>query len=132
MTARSLPQPLAFVAFFAHGMSILENRGLVKSRLEHLPSSLLGSKVASTSILMAVTEDSWLLCFRHTPSDYLVGIVFVQEWFLLIIGMNFCKEEFLSCAFHPAGSSPITKNLQCEHTKVPPQPGAVTSQGTHH
>ena len=89
MTARNLPQPLAFIAFLAHGMGILEKRGLVKSRLEHLPSSFLGSKVASTSILMAVTEDSWLLCFRHTPSDYLVSTVFVQEWFLPIIGVNF-------------------------------------------
>ena len=58
MTARNLPQPLEFVAFLAHGMGILEKVGPVKSRLEHLPSSFLGSIVASTGILMAVTEDS--------------------------------------------------------------------------
>ena len=75
----------------------------MKSRLEHFPSSFLRSKVASTGILMAVTEDSWLLYFRHTPSDYLVSTVFVQEWFLPIIGVNFCKEEFLVLFFPPRG-----------------------------
>ena len=90
--ARNLPQPLAFFAFSAHGMGILEKKGLVESILQHLPSSFLGSKMASTCILMAVGEYSLLLCFRHTPPDYLISIVFVKQGFFPIIGVNFFKE----------------------------------------
>ena len=99
VTARNIPQPLAFVAFPAHGMGILKKRGLVESRLQHLLGSFLGSKMASTCILMAVAEYSLLLCFRHTPLDYLISIVFVQEGFFPIIGVNFCEEEFLVLCF---------------------------------
>ena len=97
--ARNLPQPLAFVAFPAHGMGILEKREPVESRLEHLPSSFLGSKMASTRILMVLAEYSLFLCLWHTPSDYLINTVFVQEGFFTIVGVNFCEEEFLVLCF---------------------------------
>ena len=99
MTTRNFPQPLAFVAFPTHGMGILEKRGPVESRLQHLPGNFLGSKMASTCILMVVADYSLLLCFRHTPPDYLISIVFVQEGFFPIIGVNFCEEEFLVLCF---------------------------------
>ena len=105
----------------------------MKSRLEHLSSSFLGSKVASTGILMAVTEDSWLLYFRHTPSDYLVSTVFIQEWFLPIIGSEFLQRRISCLVLSNLLVAPLwPNNLQCEHTRVPSQPGAVTLQGTHH
>ena len=97
--ARNFLQPLAFVAFPAQGMGILEKRGPMKPRLQHLPGSFLGSEMASTCILMAVAEYSFLLCFRHTPSDYLISILFVQEGFFPIIGVNCFKEEFIFLCF---------------------------------
>ena len=48
---------------------------------------------------MAVVEDPLLFLFKHTPYDYLVGIIFEQKWFLLIIGMNFGEEVFLVLCF---------------------------------
>ena len=95
--ARNLPQPLAFVAFPEHG--IFEKRRPMESRLQHLPCSFLESKMASTCILMAVADYFLLLYFRHTPPDYLVSIVFVQEGFFPIIGVNFWEEEFRILCF---------------------------------
>ena len=76
---RDVPQSLAFVAFSAHGMGILEK----------------GRKMASTCILMEVVQYPLLFCFRHTSSYYLISIVFVQEGFFPIIGVYFCKEKLL-------------------------------------
>ena len=88
---RNFPQPLAFFAFPAHGMGILEKRGPMKPIQQHLPGSFLGSEMASTCILVEVAKYSLLLCFRHTPSDYLITTVFVQEGLFPIIGENSCK-----------------------------------------
>ena len=99
MTAINFPQPLAFFSFPTHGMGILEKRGLMKPILQHLLGSFLGSEMASAFILMEVAEYSLFLCFRHTPSDYLISTVFVQEGFFPIIGVNFCKHEFLVLCF---------------------------------
>ena len=97
--AINFSQPLAFVSFLAHGKGILEKRGPMKPILQHLPGNFMGSEMASTCILIAVAEYSVLLCFRHTPSDYLINTIFAQEGFFPIIGVNFCKEEFLVLCF---------------------------------
>ena len=93
MTMRDFPQSLAFVAFPAYGVGILEKRRPIKLILEHLHGSFLESKMASTCILMALAEYPLLFSLRHTSYDYLVRTIFVQEGLFPILGVNFCKEE---------------------------------------
>ena len=51
--------------------------------------------MTSTGTLMAVTENSLLLFYEHTPSDNLISAIFEQERLLPIIGMNLLKEIFI-------------------------------------
>ena len=96
---RDFSQPLAFVAFFAHGIGILKQIRPIKTCLQHLHCCFLGSKMTSTATVMAVTEYLFLFSFRHTLSDYLVNTIFEQIGFFLIVGVYFCMEEVLVLCF---------------------------------
>ena len=67
--------------------------------------------MASICILMAMAEYPLLFSLKHTPSDYLVSTIFVQEELFPIVGVNFYEENFLSYAFQSAGNSPVAKKL---------------------
>ena len=100
MTARQLSKSLASLTHTAHLVCFLEQVRLVKTRLQHLHRCLLGSKMTTTSTLMAGARNSLLLLLRHTLPDYLICTVFEQEGLFPIIGMDLSK-EILPIMFFP-------------------------------
>ena len=108
---RDFSQPLAFVALFAHGIGILKQRRPIKTCIQHLHYHFLGSEMTSTCTVMVVVEYPFLFSFRHTLYDYLISIVFEQIRFFPQYEWTFAWKNFLSCDFHSAGNSPVTKKL---------------------
>ena len=73
---RKLPEYLASITTLAHSIRIFENGRPIKTGLQYLHSSLLRSKMTSTGIFVAVTENLLLFSFKHTPPNDLVYTVF--------------------------------------------------------
>ena len=99
ITARKLLKSLALIATLAHSISIFEKGRPIKTGLQYLHSSLLRSKMTSTGIFVAVTENPLLFSFTHTPPNALVCTVFERKWLLPKIRMNFSEEVFLIMCF---------------------------------
>ena len=62
--ARKLPESLASISTSVHSIRIFENGRPIKTGLQ--------SKMTSTGIFVAVTENPLLFFFKHTPLNDLV------------------------------------------------------------
>ena len=132
MTVRYFPKSLAFVAFSAYFVGILQKRRPIEPRLEHLHGGLLGSKMTSTCILIAVTEYSLLFFLRHTSSNYLISTIFARM--ALPNNRNESLQRRTSC---PMPSNQLVflllpRNWQCELTMGHFPQAVGTPQETHH
>ena len=69
------PKPLASIITLAYGVGIFEKWWPTDTQLQRPHGCLLRSKVASTCIFMAMTENPLLLFFRNTFPYYLIDTI---------------------------------------------------------
>ena len=100
MTARQFPESLASITHTSHLVCFFKQGRPVETRLQHLYCCLLGSKVTTTGILVAVAQNSLLFFLRYTLPDYMICTVFKQEGLFPIIGVDL-RKEILPIPFFP-------------------------------
>jgi len=90
-------------------MRVTDQGGPIKSTLQNLCSGLLCTKVASTSMIMAIEDDISLVMFRDTSPNDLIRTILKKVKIVPKKIFHHGHKLFISCCPQCKGMWPVTR-----------------------